>query len=151
MFEQGALLVFGPTYLNTTLEMQRQQDSRGELVLSCERIDDLNIPSTLMHHCVMVFSHYLPACKGRGVTDNDLETWRSELLGDVDFRAATPLDTVPAEFASEEPTDKRIVGDAATNDILLIVTWGPVESSHCVNVARSLERSYQKHGGYYTK
>jgi len=147
MVKQGAVIIFGPTYLNATLGMQ--QYCKGQLVLSCERIDDLNIPCTLMRYCTMVFSHYLPDCKGKGVTQNDLEAWKSELLEDIVFRAATPLDNVPAEFIFQEPTEKRIVGDATTNEILLIVSWGPVESSHCVEVARSLERSYEKHGGYY--
>ncbi len=50
MFKQGGVIIFGPTYLNTTLQMQ--QDCKGQLVLSCERIDDLNIPSTLMLYCM---------------------------------------------------------------------------------------------------
>jgi hypothetical protein len=147
MFSQGAVIVFGPTYLNTTLAMQEQL--AGQLVLSCERIDNLNIPSTLMLYCLMIFSHYLPNCKGRRVRDDDLQKWSSRFLKDITFRAATPLDTVPAEFASQEPEEKSLVGDETGDGVVLIVRWGPVESSHCIEVARALERSYERNGGYY--
>lgn len=147
MLRQGAVIMFGPTYLHTTLEMQHHFE--GKLVLSCERIDDLNIPDTLMLSCFMVFCHYLPNCKGRDVTENDFAPWERELLGDITFGSATPLDNVPEEDAFQEPREIGFDRGVTANEILLFVSWGPVESSHWVEKARSLERSYVKHGGYY--
>jgi hypothetical protein len=137
MMRHGGLIIFGPQYLETTLALVDLHNQRA--VFSGARIDDLSIPETLMIECSLIFCHSLPWCKGRGVTSAELEKWSATLLDGIAFK---PAEVPGLKLEEIEEPSKRFTADKVTNDLLLLVQWGPVPSRHCVEVARALERSY---------
>jgi hypothetical protein len=152
MLYRGAIIVFGPDYLEATVSLQKelqQQDSGGFAWLSCKRTDEISDPRTLMLFGMIVFAHYVPGCEGRAVGRAELEPWKNALLSGVVFRASKPLTNVPPDDADEEPKEIRLISNQTDNKVILLARWGAVESNHCFAVARAIEQSYVRHGGYY--
>lgn len=144
MMRQGTVIIFGPQYLEATLALVQNDESRA--VFSCARIDDLAIPDILTIGCAMVFNHTVPSCQGPRVTRSELERWSAALLAGIVFRP----DHVPGLDADDidEPA-LELVADDQTTEATLSVIWGPVPSRHCVDVARALERAYARNGGMW--
>lgn len=142
MMTKGAVVVFGPGYLENTLRLAKE--AKGELekalVLSCERIDDLIIPDGPVHNCLMIFFHRKPA-------QFDLGAWDTALLQGIDLRAFPPRRLGVADRTPEEPTVELV---PAGGELQLIISWlRPLESAHIVRTARAIERSFLEHGGEY--
>ena len=138
MMRQGGLIIFGPQYLEATMALVDASKNK-KAVFSCAKIDDVQVPETLMIDCSMVFCHSLTWCRGRGVTPAELKDWTAKLLDGIVFKP----ESVPGLKAAEiEEPSRQITADEKTNDLLLLVQWGPVPSKHCVDVARALERAY---------
>ena len=108
-------------------------------MISAAKMDDVSVPDALMIGCSLIFAHSLVWCRGRGVTPADLKEWNARLLEGIAFKPAAVPGLKPQEI--EEPRI-RFTADEKTNDLLLLVQWGPVPSRHCVDVARALERAY---------
>lgn len=142
MARQGGLIIFGPQYLQATMALVKSDNRKA--VFSCARIDDVEIPDALMIDCSMIFCHDLPSCRGRGVTQPELEQWSATLLVGIVFRPAAVPGLAPEDI--DEP-ELRFTADQKTSELLFLVQWGPVPSSHCVAIARVLERAYVKAGG----
>ncbi|HLJ64372.1 MAG TPA: hypothetical protein VKT70_09710 [Stellaceae bacterium] len=142
MMREGALIIFGPHYLNATLQLVNGDNQKA--VFSCLRIDDVEVPDTLMINCALLFCHTLPWCVGRGVTRPDLAKWSTALLDGIILRPQRVPGLEPDEI--EEPS-RKFVADETTDDVMLLIGWGPVPSNHCVNIARALDRAYSKNGG----
>jgi hypothetical protein len=142
MMTKGAVVAFGPGYLENTLQLIKESKGALEngLVLSCERIDDLIIPDGPVHNCLMIFFHRKPAHMDPGA-------WDTALLQGVDLRAFPPRRLGVADRTPEEPTVELV---PAGDEMQLIVSWlRPLESAHIVRTARAIERSYVEHGGQY--
>jgi hypothetical protein len=139
MARQGGILIFGPNYIESTMGLFGS--TAGKAVFSCAKIDDLEIPDALMIDGALVFCHCLTWCKGRKVTSDDLKEWTAKLLEGIVLKP----ESVPGLRLDEiEEPAMNMTGDEMTNDLLLLVHWGPVPSKHCVEVARSLERAYAR-------
>jgi hypothetical protein len=139
MTRQGGLIVIGPQYLQTTMALVRPDNRKA--VFSAAKIDDLAIPDALMIDCALIFAHSLNSCLGRGVTKPELEKWSAALLAGIVFKPAAVPGLAPGEIA--EPK-RRFTADEKTNELILLVQWGPVPSRHVVDVARLLERAYAR-------
>ncbi len=139
MARRGALIIFGPQYLQATMNLVNS--TNGKAVFSCAKIDDLSVPDGLMIDCSMVFAHSLTWCRGRGVTAAELKDWNEKLLAGIAFKPASVPGLSPADI--DEPS-LRFTADEKTNDLLFLAQWGPVPSRHIVEVARSLERAYAR-------
>jgi hypothetical protein len=140
MMREGGLIIFGPQYLEATMQLVDASKNK-KAVFSCAKIDDLEVPETLMIDCSLVFCHSLTWCRGRGVTPAELKDWTAKLLYGIVFKPASVPGLKPADI--EEPT-RQITADEKTNDLLLLVQWGPVPSRHVVEAARALERAYAR-------
>lgn len=146
MMMQGAVVVFGPDYLENTLLMIKEM--KGALsdmaVLSCEKIDDLRIPSGPVLACSMIFFHRVPS-------EMTFGSWERALLKDVVLRSHPPKGLGVSDKSPEDPRVEFVeVGDE--REMQLILTWlRPLESSHFVQTARAIERSYLDNGGQYGK
>jgi hypothetical protein len=143
MLLQGAVVLFGPDYLENSLLMLKELKGAlaGKAVLSCEKIDDLRVPHGPALSCMMVFFHRVPD----GTT---YMTWEKELLKGLSLRSQPPKGLGVADQSPEEPTVELV--PVNQKDMQLIVTWRrPLEASHFVQVARALERSYLENGGQY--
>jgi hypothetical protein len=138
MMRQGGLIIFGPQYLEATMALVDASKNK-KAVFSGAKIDDLRIPETLMIDCSLLFCHSLTWCRGRGVTPAELKDWTAKLLDGIVFKPAEVPGLKTGEI--EEPST-QITADEKTNDVNLLVQWGPVPSRHCVEVARALERAY---------
>ena len=139
MSRRGGVILFGAGHVEAALALA---DGRSEkAVFSGARIDDSPIPDALMIDCSLIFCHSLPWCRGRGVTKAELEKWSAALLDGIVFRPSEVPGLSPDEI--EEPS-KNFTADQKTNDLLFLVQWGPVPSSHVVGVARALERAYAR-------
>ena len=59
MLLNGAVVAFGPDYLENSLLLLKQMKETlaGMAVLTCEKIDDLRIPSGPVLNCLMIFFH----------------------------------------------------------------------------------------------
>lgn len=146
MLLNGAVIVFGPDYLENSLLMINEMRAAlaGKAVLSCERIDDLVIPSGPVLNCMMVFFHHLPS-------DISFGSWGSALLKGVVLRSHPPKGLGVSDKSPEDPTVEcvQVGGD---REVQLILTWlRPLESSHFVQTARAIEHSYLENGGQYGK
>ncbi len=139
MMRQGGILIFGPNYIESTMGLSDY--TAGKAVFSCAKIDDLEIPDTLMIDGALVFCHCLTWCNGRKVTKEELNKWTSQLLQGIVLKPESVPGLRPEEI--EEPA-MNMTGDEMTNHLMLLVHWGPVLSKHCVEVARSLERAYAR-------
>ncbi len=137
MARQGGLIIFGPQYLQTTMALVKPDNRKA--VFSGARIDDVEIPDALMIDCSLVFCHDLPWCHDRGVTRPELEKWSAKLLDGIVFRPAAVPGLAPEDI--DEPK-LQFTADQKTNELLFLVQWGPVPASHCVAIARALERAY---------
>ena len=145
MLLQGAVILFGPDYLENSLLMLKQFKGAlaGKAVLSCEKIDDLRVPGGPVLNCMMVFFHRVPD----GAT---YMTWEKELLKDVALRSQPPKGLGVADRSPEEPKVELV--PVNQKEMQLIVTWlRPLEANHLVQTARALERSYLEKGGRYGK
>jgi hypothetical protein len=134
MAHQGGVILFNLDLSNV-----------NKAVFCCAKIDDAVIPETIMVSCTMIFCHNLTWCEQRKITTADLERWTDQLLEGIVFKP----DSVPGlrEDEIDVPTI-QISGGAggANNHLHLIVKWGFVQSKHCVQSARSLERAYARIG-----
>ncbi|MGB7549414.1 MAG: hypothetical protein WBM14_16885 [Terracidiphilus sp.] len=139
MMRQGGIMIFGPNYLESTIGLSDY--TAGKAVFSCAKVDDLEIPDTLMIDGALIFCHDLTWCKGRKVTSADLKQWTAQLLQGIVLKPESIPGLRPDEI--EEPA-LNMTGDEITNHLLLLVHWGPVPSKHCEQVARSLERAYAR-------
>jgi len=143
MLLNGAVVLFGPDYLeNSLLMVEKMKDAlAGRAVLSCERIEDLRVPDGPVLNCSMVFFHRMPARM-------DFGTWDTVLLKDLALDSRPPKGLGVDDQSPEKPNVELVpVGGA---QMQLIVTWTrPLEASHIVRAARALERAYLEHGGQY--
>lgn len=145
MMTQGAVVLFGPDYLeNSLLLAQEAKDATGSAaVLCCEKIDDLNIPDGPVLNCALIFFHRRPA-------HLDLGAWDTALLQGIDLRAVPPRGLGVADKTPEAPGVELVPVDGTETQ--LILTWlRPLESGHILRVARAIERSFLQHGGAYSK
>lgn len=146
MMMQGGVVVFGPDYLENSLLMIKQLkgDLAGMAFLCCEKIDDLRIPSGPVLACSMIFFHRVPSAMSFG-------EWEDALLKRVVLRSHPPKGLGVSDKSSEDPR-VEFVRVGGGREMQLILTWlRPLESSHCVQTARAIERSYLEHGGQYSK
>ncbi len=139
MMRVGGILIFGPNYIESTMGLSSY--TAGKAVFSCAKIDDLEVPDTLMIGGALIFCHCLTWCKDRKVTSDDLKAWTAKLLDGIVLRPESVPGLLPDEI--EEPA-MNMTGDEQTNHLMLLVHWGPVPSKHCVEVAHSLERAYAR-------
>jgi len=137
MAREGALIIFGPQFLEATAALVDASQNR-KAVFSAAKAAELAIPDGLMIDCSLIYAHSLTWCRGRGVTPADLEEWKDELLKGIAFKPASVPGLAPADI---EAPYLKMTGDATTNDVLFLVSWGPVPSKHCVDVALALERA----------
>ena len=78
-------------------------------------------------------------------------SWETALLKGFDLSSQPPKGLGVSDKSPEEPKVEfvRVGGD---REMQLILTWArPLESSHCVQTARAIERSYLENGGQYVK
>jgi hypothetical protein len=146
MMLQGAIVVFGPDYLENSLLMikERKGALAGKAVLCCEKIDDLRIPSGPVLNSVMIFFHRVPS-------DMSFGSWESTLLKGVVLRSHPPQGLGVSDKSPEDPIVK-FAPVGGEREMQLILTWlRPLESSHCVQAARAIEHSYLENGGQYGK
>ena len=139
MARTGGVFIFGPNYIESTMGLSNY--TTGKAVFSCAKIGDLEIPDALMIDGALVFCHNLTWCKDRKVTSEDLSKWTAKLLEGIVLKPDSVPGLRPGEI--EEPA-MNMTGDEQTNQLLLLVHWGPVPSKHCVEVAQSLERAYAR-------
>ena len=99
MMTQGAVVVFGPDYLENSLLMLKQaaRELAGMAFLSCEKIDDLRIPSGPVLACSMIFFHRLPAAMSFG-------EWEEALLKRVELRSQPPKGLGVSDKSPENPS-----------------------------------------------
>lgn len=144
MLLQGAVVIFGPDYLENTLLMHKDLMLAGKAVLSCEKIDDLRVPSGPVLNCVMIFFHRLPSHMTFG-------SWETALLKGIVLRSHPPKGLGVSDKSPEEP-EVEFVSVGRKREMQLILTWKrPLEASHCVQTARAIERSYLENNGQYGK
>lgn len=144
MMTQGAAVLFGPDYLENTLLLTKEGALEGLAVLSCEKIDDLRIPSGPVLACSMIFFHRVPS-------DMSFGSWEEALLKSVVLRSHPPKGLGVSDKSPEDPK-VEFVRVGGKREMQLILTWlRPLESSHLVQTARAIERSYLEHGGEYGK
>ncbi|MBI4060653.1 MAG: hypothetical protein HY403_04415 [Elusimicrobia bacterium] len=144
MLRRGAVVAFGPDYLDNSLLMRQElrETLEGKAVLSCEKIGDLLIPDGPMLNCAMIFFHRLPSSSTMGA-------WKAALLEGVALASQPPRGLEVEDASPEEPVVEWARAGGA-DGLQLILTWfRPLESSHCVRTARALERSYLENGGRY--
>lgn len=140
---QGAVVIFGPGYLENSLRLIKAMKGTLEqtTLLSFERIDDVIIPDGPVLHCSMIFFHRKPA-------HMDLGAWDTALLQGIDLRAFPPRRLGVPDRTPEEPKTELV--PAGGDEMQLILSWlRPLESAHIVRVARAIERSFLEHGGRY--
>ena len=140
MIRRGALIVFGPQFLEATMNLV---DSAGndKAVFSAATVGELAVPDALAISCSLIFAHCLTWCRGRGVTAAELKDWNEKLLEGIAFKPKSVPGLKPEDI--DEPS-LRFTADEKTNDLLFLAQWGPVPSAHCVEIARSLERAYAR-------
>jgi hypothetical protein len=139
MARQGAFVIFGPQYLQAALAVLPPDNRKA--VFSCAKIDDLEIPDALMVDCTMLYCHGLPWALGRGVTKPELAKWSDALLAGIVFKPAAVPGLSPQDIEEPKPS---FTADEKTNEVDLLVSWGPVPSRHVVEVARALERNHAR-------
>lgn len=140
MMRRGGLIIFGPQYLEATMNLV-DASRNDKAVFSCAKIDDVQVPETLMIGCSLIFAHSLTWCRGRGVTSAELKDWNEKLLAGIVFKPASVPGLSPEDI--DEPS-LRFTADEKTNDLLFLAQWGPVPSKHVVQVSRALERAYMR-------
>src|SRR5688500_18953195 len=98
MMLHGAAVLFGPDYHENTLQLIKMMKDRlgGLQILSCERIDDLIVPSGPVLACSMTFFHRMPAHMNPG-------TWDTALLKGVELASRPPKGLGVADQSPEEP------------------------------------------------
>ena len=143
MLQRGALVLFGPGYLENALRLV--EDLKGETpdiaIISCEKIDDVRIPDGPVLTGSLMFFHRKPAHLDAGA-------WDTVLLQGLDLRSMPPRRLGVPDRTPEEPAVE--LAAAGGDEMQLILTWlRPLESGHLVRIARAVERSYQEHGGLY--
>lgn len=144
MLRQGAVVLFGPDYLENSLLLLKELKGAlaGKAVLSCEKIDDLRIPRGPALNCVMIFFHRVPS-------DAALGSWEAALLKGVVPRSTPPQGLGVGDESPEDPT-LEFAPAGEERKMQLTLTWArPLEASHIVRTARALERSYLENGGRY--
>lgn len=140
MARRGALVVFGPQFLEATMNLVDAKRA-DKAVFSAAKADELTVPDGLMIECSLIFAHSLTWCRGRGVTKDELKDWKDKLLEGIAFKPASVPGLEPEDI--DEPS-LRLTADEKTNDVLFLAQWGPVPSRHCVEVARALQRAYAR-------
>ncbi|MDP3543029.1 MAG: hypothetical protein Q8T11_11245 [Elusimicrobiota bacterium] len=143
MLQNGAVVLFGPSYLENSLQLVN--GLKGAIpdlaILGCEKIADLRIPDGPLLNGSLIFFHRKPSHMDAG-------EWDSILLQGIDLRAFPPRRLGVGDRSPEEPTVELVPAGGA--EMQLIVTWlRPLESGHLVRAARALERSYMEHGGQH--
>lgn len=142
MMTRGAVVAFGPGYLENSLQLAREMKGALEdmAFLSCERIGDLIVPDAPVLNCTMIFFHRKPAHMDAGA-------WDTALLQGVDLRAFPPRRLGVPDKTPEEPNVELV---PAGGEMQLILSWlRPLESAHITRVARAVEDSYLRNGGAY--
>jgi hypothetical protein len=142
MLTRGAVVVFGPDYLENTLLMFKELQGAlaGRACLSCEKIDDLRIPSGPVLNCLMIFFHRVPS-------DMSFASWEEALLKGIVLRSHPPEGLGVSDKSPEDPR-VQFVPVGGNREMQLILTWlRPLESSHLVQTAQAIERSYLENGG----
>lgn len=145
MLTRGAVVLFGPDYLENSLELIKEMKGKlaATVVLSCEKIDDIRIPNGPVLSCSMIFFHRRPARM-------DVGAWDTALLAGVDLRSQPPKRLGVPDKSPEMPTVELV--PAGETEMQLILTWlRPLASSHIVHTARAIEHAYLAHGGRYNK
>src|SRR3569832_872513 len=94
MTRRGAVIVFGPQYLEATMNLVGPSNQKA--VFSAEKADQLAVPEGLMIECSLVFAHSLTWCRGRGVTQPELKDWKNKLLDGITFKPAVVPGLSPA-------------------------------------------------------
>ena len=143
MMTQGAVVLFGPDYLDNSLELINQMKDAlgGVAVLSCRKIDDLRIPDGPMLNCSMIFFHRRPAHMDAG-------KWDTALLKDVELISQPPRGLGVDDRSPEAPSVE--LAPVSADEMQLIVSWRrPLESNLVVEAARAIERAFLAHGGRY--
>lgn len=143
LLTRGAVVLFGPCYLDNSLRVIEAMNGALDdiAVLSCERIDDLRLPNGPVLSCSMTFFHRRPA-------HMDVGAWDTALLAGIDLRSQPPKRLGVPDPSPEMPVVELV--PAGGDEMQLIVTWlRPLASSHIVETARALERSFVDHGGRY--
>ena len=145
MLTRGAVVLFGPDYLENTLELLKQMKDAldGMAVLSCEKIDDLRIPNGPMLNCSMIFFHRRPAHMDAG-------NWDTALLKGVDLISQPPKGLGVDDQSPESPSVE--LAPVSADEMQLIVSWlRPLASNHVVEAARAIESAFLEHGGRYNE
>jgi len=140
MARRGALVIFGPQFLEATAGLVDPR-TNDKAVFSAATAGELAIPEALMIECGLVFAHSVTWCRGRGVTPAELKEWREKLLEGIALKPASVPGLAPGDI--EEPA-LDFEGEEKTNDMVLLVHWGPVPSRHVVDVAHAVERAYAR-------
>jgi hypothetical protein len=140
MTRRGALIVFGPQFLEATMNLVDAK-SNDKAVFSAAKAEELAVPDGLMLDCSLIFAHSLTWCRGRGVTADELKDWKEKLLEGIAFKPASVPGLAPEDI--DEPA-LRFTADEKTNDLLFLAQWGPVPARHVLEVARSLQRAYAR-------
>jgi hypothetical protein len=147
IFEEGILIIFGPNFLKATEDVLKEThgniEFKGNTIFTCKYIDDIKIPKSLTRRCILIFNHYLPAAKGRKVTNEDIEIWREQLLSGINIRPELS-DGLNSKFESAS-----IFGNKTDNELVVFIGWTNVNTDFCVKVAKEFERSYKANKGYY--
>ncbi|MDD5305066.1 MAG: hypothetical protein PHS14_18360 [Elusimicrobia bacterium] len=144
MIRHGAVVIFGPDYLENSLQLLKEMKEAltSTVVLSCEKIDDLAIPSGPVLNCTMIFFHRKPSHMDAGA-------WDTALLKGADLSSRPPKGLGVADQSPEEPKVELV--PAGGDEMQLILAWlRPLESSHIVQAARAIERAYLENGGSYS-
>lgn len=145
MMRHGAVVIFGPDYLENSLQLLKEMKGALEsiAVLSCEKIDDLRIPDGPVLNCTMIFFHRRPS-------HMDVGAWDTALLKGLDLSSRPPKGLGVGDQSPEEPTVELV--PAGEGAMQLILAWlRPLELSHIVQTAREIERAYRENGGQYGK
>jgi len=143
MMLHGAAVLFGPDYLENSLQLMKAMKDRlgGMQILSCEKIDDLILPSGPVLACSMTFFHRMPPHMNFG-------TWDTALLKGVELASRPPKGLGVADQSPEDPKVELI--PVGGDEMQLVLAWlRPLEAAHIVLTARALERAYLEHGGLY--
>ena len=148
IYNRGVLIIFGPNFMKAAAETLKSKDEimnefDGNIIFSCESLEDLTIPNSLTPRCIINFTHYLPVAKGRAVTNEEMKLWGDQLFSDINI--------YPELSDGKNPQFKRatLVGNKTDNEVLLFMRWGNVNTDFCVAIAKEFENSYKANNGYY--
>lgn len=138
MANRGCLIIVGAGYVEATKHLQDTPNI--SVFFSGAKIGDLVIPDALMIRCGLLFCNSFPLPRGRKANQAEIEKRFSELEAGIILKPMNIPGLKPEEI--DEPKVSRTC-NLDTSNFSLLIQWGPVQSTHCVNVARALETSLQ--------